>query len=181
MKTLIVGMTLALACASSALDAQAQAPTPPAIRQIGPLEHVSADSFRLKSVNIALGMPGGGVMINDLAGRRVLLLDSTFARASVPADTTGATANAYGSSWASLIRYHRDSALLMVPSTLSMFVLGPTGNTARVMAIPRPNEAQQLSLALGLDARDRLIYYAGGGLPGIMTLGPETPLWQDGK
>src|SRR3954466_13040383 len=98
-------------CASIATPSIARPQQKPAIPQIGPLDHVSADSFGLKSVTIALAMPGGKVMINDITGRRVLLLDSTLSRATIAADTTAATANAYGTSWASLFRYRRDTAL----------------------------------------------------------------------
>lgn len=175
---------VALAAAAVVMLSRGTSAQQPAIRQIGSLDHVSADSFGLKSVATALAMPGGKVMINDLVGRRVLLLDSTLSRATSPADTTGATANVYGSSWATLVRYRGDSALLMVPSTLSMFVLGPNGATARVMAIPRPNEAQKLAGpfgAPGFDARGRLVYFGGSGLPGIPLYGTDMQLVQDGK
>jgi len=172
------------ALASTTIAGTAMAQAKPAIRQIGPLERVSADSFGLKSVTIALAMPGGRVMINDVTGRRVLLLDSTLSRATVVADTTGATANAYGTSWASLLSYRGDTALLVVPSTLSMFLLGPSGTTARVLAIPRPDDAQSLAGVgfgnSGFDGRGRLMYFHGS-LPGIMMLGRGMQLLQDGK
>lgn len=176
----IVGMLYA---AIPLADAFAQ--REPALRQIGALEHVTPDSFALQSITAALAMPGGGVMINDTRGRRVLLFDSTLAHATVAADTTSATANAYGTSWATLIRYRGDTALLMVPSTLSMFVIGPTGATGRVLAIPRPNEAQLLAGVWGVpgfDARGRLVYFGGlHVLPGVMMLRRGMALLQDGR
>jgi hypothetical protein len=179
--------TLTAAACGLALISQATvlgAQTAPPIRQIGALEHVTADSLALQSVQTALGMPGGRVLINDVRGRRALLLDSTLAQATVVADTTGATADAYGLSWATLIRYRGDTALLMVPSTLSMFVIGPTGASARVMAIPRPDEAQNVAGAggqSGVDTRGRLVYFGGRGvLPGIMMLTTGMPLVENG-
>jgi hypothetical protein len=160
-----------------------RAQTAPAVRQIGRLERVSPDSVAFRSIAAAVAMPGGRVMINDLAARRVVLLDSTMSHLSAVADTTDATANAYGTSWATLIRYQGDSALLIVPSTLSMFVLGPNGATVRVMAVPRPNEAQALGGGFGpptLDGHGRLLYF-NGALPGIMTLTRGMQLVQDGK
>ena len=153
----------------------------PAVRQIGPLERVSADSVRLRSIAMALAVPGGRVMINDLAGRRVVMLDSTLSRTTVVADTTSATASAYGTSWATLIRYHADSALLIAPSTLSMLVLTPSGETSRVMAIPRPADAQQLVGTPGVDTRDRLVYFGGRGTGGVLRLIRGMQLMQDGK
>src|SRR6201995_4002648 len=99
------------------------AQSPPPIRQIGKLERVSSDSLALLSARSAISLPGGRVMFDDLRGRRILLLDSTLAHATVVADTTSATANAYGMNFATLVRFHGDSALLIVPSTLSMFVI----------------------------------------------------------
>jgi hypothetical protein len=147
---------------------------PPPIRQIAALEHVTSDSLALQSVTAALAMPGGRVMINDTRGRRALLLDSTLQHAKIVADTTDATADAYGRSWATLIRLRADSALLMVPSTLSMFIISPSGAIARTMAFPRPDDAQELSGVWGVpsvDDRGRLIYFGGVGvLPGVMML-----------
>lgn len=170
-----------LSIASTVLGGQ----KPPAVRQIGTLERMTPDSVALASIATALPMPGGRAMINDGRGRRVLLFDSTLARAIVVADTTSATASAYGSSWATLIRYRGDTALLMVPSTLSMFVIGPTGAIARVMAMPRPNDAQLLAGSWGVpgvDAHGRLVYFGGRSvLPGITMLGRGMAFLQDGK
>jgi hypothetical protein len=131
----------------------------PAIRQVGTLERVSADSLALSSVRSAIGLPGGRVMFDDLRARHILLLDSTLAHAAVVADTTSATANAYGMSFASLIHYRGDSALLIVPSTLSVFVIAPTGSIGRTMAIPRPSDAKLLYggwVEPGLDASGKV-------------------------
>jgi uncharacterized membrane protein YgcG len=108
-------------------------------------------------------MANGNVLVNDTKGRRVLLFDSTLSRPRVVADTTSATSNAYGRNPGPLIRYRGDSALFVDRSSLSMFVVTPSGAIARIMAIPRANDAQAL-LNLGtpgLDARGRLVYFAG--------------------
>jgi hypothetical protein len=156
----------------------------PPIRQIGKLERVSSDSIVLASAQTAFAMPGGKVLFNDPRGRRVLLLDSTLANATVVADTTTATANAYGNNFATLIRFRGDSALLIVPSTLSMFVIGPSGAIARTLAIPRPDDANLLFgfwSEPGLGAGGKLIYIGSSRLPGMMTLGTKARLYQDGK
>jgi len=55
-------------------------------------------------------------------------------------------------------------------SSLSMLVIGPTGTIARVMAVPHPDEAQQLlgdAFGLpGFDAPGRLVYHAANGMEG---------------
>jgi uncharacterized membrane protein YgcG len=174
-------MRVLIAAVLVAVAETAHAQKPLAVRQIGALEHVSADSISFKSIATALAMPGGRVMINDVIGRRVVILDSTLSRTTGAADTTGATANAYGSSWATLIRYRGDSALLIAPSTLSMFVLAPSGTTARVMALPRPSDAQLLGGAPGFDTRGRLVYAGSRGTGGILMLNLGMQLLQDGK
>lgn len=155
------------------------------IRQIGHLERVTPDSLAFASVTTALAMPGGHVMINDVRGRRVLLLDSTLTKPVIVADTTPETANAYGTSWATLIRYRGDSALLLVPSTLSMFLIAPNGETNRTMAIPRPNEAQQLGGRTfgtpALDARGRLIYFGETLASSSLVMRRGTPWLEGGK
>src|SRR5512146_119972 len=66
---------------------------PPAIRQIGRLERVSTDS--LASAATVVQLRDGRVLVHDITSRRVLLFDSSLAHATVVADTTIATGNAY--------------------------------------------------------------------------------------
>jgi len=99
------------------------------------------------------------------------LFDSTLSHPRLVADTTRATANAYSRQSGSLFGYRRDSALFADVGSLSMLVIGPTGAIARVMAIPRPNDAQRLYNNFGLpgiDARDRLVYHAAAGAEGVI-------------
>ena len=138
----------------------------PAVRQLGALERMSTAPFA--SVTQAVAISGGRVFVNDISGRRVLLLDSTLATISVVADTTDATAKAYGRQAGTLIRYRADTALFIDPASLSMLVLGPTGKTVRVLAIPRPDDAQMMIGDVfgmpGFDSRGRFLYR--GGDPG---------------
>ncbi|HXT16301.1 MAG TPA: hypothetical protein VN706_11765 [Gemmatimonadaceae bacterium] len=173
-------LSLAVCVAAGARAQQA-----PAIRQIGKLEAVSADSAGLASVFSAVGLTGNRILVNDVIARRIVLLDSTLGHAVVVADTTSATADAYGQSLASLIGYRGDSALLIVPSTLSMFVIGPTGNIARTMAIPRARDVAGLKpgrwAAPGIDSRGRLIYLGhASGLPGVISLSGKLQVYADG-
>jgi hypothetical protein len=174
---------VATALATAATGA-ATAQKPPPVRQIGKLERISTDS--LASASTVVSLSNGGVFVNDITGRRVVLFDSTLSRLVIVADTTSATANAYTPRPGTLIRYHGDTALLIAPSSLSMLVLGPIGNIVRVMAIPRSNEAQAFGGGNwgtpGFDARGRLIYFNTlGVLPGVTMLRPQEPLGPDGE
>jgi len=123
-------------------------------------------------------MSNGNVLVNDRRARRVLLLDSTLSRARVVVDTTSATANAYGRNPGTLIRFHEDSALFIDQSSLSMFVLTPSGAIARVMGIPRPNDRPGLIGGPfgtpGVDTRGRLVYFVGETSNGIMMLSRDS-------
>jgi hypothetical protein len=161
----------------------ATAQKPPAIRALGPVERVSASA--LASVASAVPTRDGHVLVNDITARRLLMFDSTLSTARVVADTTSATSDAYGSGFgATLIRYRPDTALFIDPNSLSMFVIGPAGAINRVMAIPRPDEAQALIGGLfgvpGFDARGRLVYFGGlNSLPGMLMLGLGRPIPAD--
>jgi hypothetical protein len=162
--------TAAAVVVLSTAAAGAQKPLP--VRQIGRLERASSDS--LASVAAALPMSDGRVLVNDITAHRLLLFDSTLTHASVVADTTSATANAYGRSAGTLIRYRGDTALFIDPASLSMLVVDPAGKIARVMAVPRPDDAQSLIGSVfgtpGFDARGRLVYYSPAGMEGLFML-----------
>jgi hypothetical protein len=141
----------------------ATAQSAPSARQIGRLERVSSEP--LGSVTSALALSNGSVLVNDTQWRRVLLFDSTLSHVKVLADTTVATANAYGAFPGTLIRFREDSALFIDQSTLSMLVLAPSGAIARVMAVPRPRDQPGLFGGPfgtpGVDPRGRLVYFVG--------------------
>ena len=56
--------------------------------------------------------------MNDQAGRRILLLDSTLKRVAVVADSSSG-ANGYGARPGGLIAYRGDSTLFVDPAALS--------------------------------------------------------------
>src|SRR5881394_1588201 len=79
-----------LAIVATAATAHAQQLPP--VRQLGAV--VATSSEPLGALVFARSLPGG-VLVNDVQSRRVLLFDTTLAAATVVADTTSATANAY--------------------------------------------------------------------------------------
>src|SRR5690242_694341 len=134
----------------------------PPIRQLGAVAAKSSATW-----NNILGvraLPGGRLLVNDVGGRKVVLLDSTLTPISVIADTTPATATAYSGRIASIIAYHGDSTLFVDPQSMSMMIIDPNGKMTRVMALPRSEDAGMLGGALGntsgLDGKGRLVYRA---------------------
>lgn len=151
----------AVAAASASAQQAASAALPP----IRPLGKATATSTELMgAVSQVRALPGGRVLVNDNAGRKVVMFEPGLAAYKVIADTTSATANAYSSRAGGLIAYKGDSTLFVDPTSLSMLVIDPTGNVTRVISVPRPNEANSLiggpNGTPGFDAQGRLVYRA---------------------
>ena len=115
------------------------AQTLPPIRQIGPVTAVSKEP--LGAVSTLRHLPDGRVLVNDILGRRVIMFDSSLSSVTVVADTTSATANAYGVRPGGLIAYRGDSTLFVDPQSMSMMVIDPNGKITRVMSVPRSEDA----------------------------------------
>jgi len=153
---------LACSCAAAVAPCRAQQ-QPPAPRPLGPITRLSKDT--LQSVAAAVEVAGGGVFVNDMSARRLLLFDSTLQKDTVVLDSTGEGASAYGTFPGSLLPYRGDSALFIAPQALSMLVLAPSGAVARVMAVPPSGGGLPVFLGSvfgtpGFDARGRLVYFA---------------------
>ena len=139
-----------------------RAQTLPPIHNLGDVESKSKEL--LGAVSSVRALPGGRVLVNDNSGRKVVLFDASLAQFTVIADTTSATANAYSSRAGGLIAYKGDSSLFVDPTSLSMLVLDGQGKVARVMAVPRSQDAGALvgggGGSPGFDAQGRLVYRA---------------------
>ncbi len=134
----------------------------PPVRQLGPVTAVGKEA--LGAVTTVRALPDGRVLVNDIVGRRVLMFDSTLTTSTVVADTTSATANAYGTRPGGLLAYRGDSSLFIDPASLSMLLIDPNGKIGRVMSAPR---AQDVGFLIGgpfgnpgFDAQGRLVYRA---------------------
>jgi len=140
-----------------------QASERPAAR---PLGAAIATSEAMRAISAVRQLPGGRLLVNDPASRRVVMLDSMMKIIKVVADTTSATQNAYGLRGGGILPWRGDSTLFLDPASLSMLVLDPDGEIKRVMAAPRPDDVFSLvGGALGypgFDARGRLVYRATG-------------------
>ncbi len=136
----------------------AQTARPP----VRPLGLAVATSQAMTAVSAVRALPGGRLLVNDVGGRRVLLLDSMMKTVGVVADSTKASRYPYGRSPAGLLPYRADSSLLIEPATYSMLVISPQGSVVRVAASPRTQDIQFMlgwpNGNAGFDARGRMIY-----------------------
>jgi hypothetical protein len=134
----------------------------PPIRQLGPVSAKSTETFNV--VTGVRALANGSLLVNDVAGRRVIMFDPALSKFTVIADSTSATANAYGGRTGSLIAYRGDSSIFVDPTSVSMLVIDPSGKVARVVAIPRAEDAGAIGGLVGnaaFDASGRLVYRAG--------------------
>jgi hypothetical protein len=158
--------TLAAAlCVPPSLAAQSR----PAIRPLGATVAVTTDSLGVVAGVRAL--PGGKLLLNDISGRRVLLLDSAMKVVQVVADSTPSTANAYGPRPGSLIPFRGDSTLFVDPASLSMLVIDPQGKLGRTMSVPRAQDAGMMSTGASY-ANGYLVYR---GMPNVQMRMTGTP------
>jgi hypothetical protein len=111
----------------------AQGPTIP-LRPLGAVIATSAES--LSDASSIRVLNDGRVLVNDPGRRRLLLFDSTLQHATVVADTTSATAKAYGDGLTGLIPFTGDSSLVSDRITGAFLVIDPNGKIARIIAAP---------------------------------------------
>lgn len=176
-------LAAALALYFPALPADSQQQGPP-VRDLGP---VTATTSELRSILGVRALSTGQVLVNDAQSRRVLLFEPGLSGYTVVADSTSATGNAYSGQFAGLVPYAGDSTLFVDPMSMSMLVLDPMGKVARVMSVPRTQDAAALTGMMGAtqyDPAGRLVYRSfgfgmrgaatpgGQGGPGIMRGGP---------
>jgi hypothetical protein len=147
----------------------------PEVRPLGNVGATSTDSLGM--VSGVRHLPGGKLLVNDMASRRVLLLGPDMKVLSVVADTTAATANAYGSRIGNLVPFRGDSTLYVDASSLSMLVIDGAGEVVRVMSVPRSQDVGMLATSamggMGFDGQ-RMIYRGMGGIQ-MRTTGPSNP------
>ena len=188
MRLTSLSLLATLAAASGVAQAQQQSPavatggtatgSKVAIRPLGAVVATASDSLGIVSGVRAL--PGGRVLVNDALRRRVLMLDASLANATVVVDSASGAVNSYGPRGGGLIPFRGDSTLFVDPASLSMLVIDPAGTVARVMSVPRSDDAGALASGIagapGFDAQGRLVYRgfprftmerrAGGGAAG---------------
>jgi hypothetical protein len=137
----------------------------PDVRPLGPVVAQSTEQF---GAMVFIRHSASGVIVNDPMHRRLVKLDDALANPQVIADSTPATANAYSGRSGALLAYRGDSTLFVDPQSLSMLVIDPAGKVARVMSVPRSQDAMVLgNTPIGGAAYDGTgkIVYRGFGMP----------------
>ena len=133
----------------------------PPIRRIATASHVSAEP--LGTINSVRELPGGRLLVNDGARRRLLLMDTTLKTLDVVLDSLTEVENSYGTRPAVIIPYLGDSTLFIDAASYAILVIDPAGKVARVRSVPRVEDANRLSggdigSRTGIDAKGRIVY-----------------------
>lgn len=128
-------------------------------RPLGPIVARTKDS--VGATILVRPLSNGGVIVNEVSLRRLLLFDSTLTTITVIADSAGGSAS-YGSRPAGLIPYAGDSTLFVDPTSASFVVVDPNGKAGRVMSAPRMQDVSFLtgptSAFPSIDPKGRLVY-----------------------
>jgi hypothetical protein len=150
--SIAVGVTLTASLAA----AQSKIP----IRDVAPAEATSADT-----VGYLYGvreLSDGRLLVNDAAGRRLMMFDASLARMTIVADSSAATRMLYGKRPTGIIPYLADSTLLIDLASRTFLVIDPNGKVPRVMSPPRANDVGFLwNPAVGaptFDPKGNLVY-----------------------
>jgi hypothetical protein len=134
------------------------------VRTLAPSTAVSKDS--VGPILAVRALSSGGVLVNDVANRRVVLFDATLGQSKVVIDTIGGTGPdaplKVAPPAATLIRYLGDSSLYADRLGNSLLVLDAKGKVARVMSLPRPNDVTWVAGGTGghpaFDSKGQLVY-----------------------
>ena len=133
----------------------------PPVRRIATASAVSTE--QIGSITNVRELPGGRVLLNDGARRRLVLMDTTLKTIEVVLDSLTEVENSYGTRAGALIPYLGDSTLFIDPASFAMLVIDPTGKVVRVRSVPRVADAGRFgggegATRSGIDARGRIVY-----------------------
>jgi hypothetical protein len=112
-------------------------PGPP-IRRIETAQIISAVPF--VDIQSVRPLSGGRVLVNDGAGRRLLMLDSSLALVKVVLDSTSESPLFYGANPNTLVTGRGDTSAFLDTQSASMLILDGEGRIVRVRAMPRGAE-----------------------------------------
>lgn len=112
-------------------------------------------------------LANGQLLVNDVRGRRALLLDSSLSVIRIVADSGQSERLQYGRRPAMMVPYFGDSTLFIDGSSLSILVLDEGAKHVRTIAVRRTRDLSFITDArygkLQLDKGGNMIYRAGPG------------------
>lgn len=130
----MIGLRYTLLAASVLCAASAWAQSRPSPRPLGAVTATSSDP--IGDARSIRPLSDGRVLVNDIAGHRLVLLDASLQHFTVIADTTTATSRAYGKGLQGLLRFAGDSSIIQDQITRAYLVIDPNGKIARVIPAP---------------------------------------------
>ena len=149
---------LSLACAGPAVAQSAR--TLPTIRDLGAPVATTTQSFRGMPTIRALS--DGRVLISDATARSLVSFDSMLSKPQPVLTANGPVASQFPSRGGALLPLPGDTTLVFDAMSASFVVVDPGGQVARVISMPRSQDAYVLSNpTIGLpviDSRMRMIY-----------------------
>ena len=157
----VISLMLPPSAVSAQGDSTARPTIGPPVRRIATASAVSTE--QIGSVTSVRELPGGRLLLNDGARRRLILMDTTLKTIAVVLDSLTEVENSYGTRPAAIIPYRADSTLFIDPASYAMLVIDPTGKVVRVRSVPRVEDAGrfgggELGGRAGTDARGRIVY-----------------------
>lgn len=161
MRLRVLGARVVALLASVAGSAVGQSPPKPAppTRSLGPVTRAMDSVFT--TVSTLRTLSTGRLLVLDMRGRQVLMVDSDLKTRTIVADSTLQTARAFSGN-GGLISFTADTTLFVDTQGYSFISIDPAGTLGRVLAIPRPNDANFLTGGTtgfpGFDREGRLVY-----------------------
>jgi hypothetical protein len=116
----------------------------------------------LGAVTSVRELPGGRLLVNDGARRRLLMMDTSLNVTQVVLDSLTDVANTYGTRAGALIPYRGDSTLFIDPASYAMLVLDENAKIAKVRSVWRTQDLPFVTNSgFGwprVDAHNRIVY-----------------------
>ena len=127
------------------------------IRELSAAEVTSVEPFQ--NIFGVRALRDGQLLVNDGLRRQLIVLDKQLQLARVLLDSANAEGKSYGRRASTIIPYLGDSTLFVDGPGLSLMVIDPNGQFARVMAAPNSRDLPILTYSpSGVDAKGNLIY-----------------------
>ena len=146
---------------SAQSDSTAKPAVGPPVRRISTASGVSTE--QIGSITSVRELPGGRLLMNDGARRRLVLMDTTLKTLDVVLDSLTEVENSYGTRPGALIAYRADSTLFIDPASFAMLVIDPSGRVTKVRSVPRVEDVGRLGANDGsgrsaIDAHGRVVF-----------------------
>ena len=153
------------------------------VRELGPVEAISTEPF--KNVFGVRTLRDGQLLVNDGTRRQLIILNSRLELVRVLLDSAAVDGRSYGPRATTIIPFLGDSTLFVDGPGLSLLVIDPNGQFARVMAAPKARDLPILTYSRsGSDARGNLVYVgekpmpkplpARAGIPVVSAVTPDS-------